>query len=199
MSMQFTLDKWESVIMAGIFDKFINSMKLTDDEEDFDDDYMYGDEDDEDVDDNDFEEDDDDEVEEVAPRRRLFSKEKAVDNMEKDYQKSRKEDNVVPLRSSSRGMEVCMIRASSVEDGREICDILLSGRAVVINLEGMHTEIAQRIIDFASGACYTMNGNLQMISNYIFIATPQTVELSGDFQNLISGDTSTMTSYDLNI
>lgn len=188
--------------MAGIFDKFINSMKWNDDDDEYEDDYMYEDEDldDEDEFENDSKDDEDEEEDdEAAPKRRFFGKEKAVDNMEKDIQRLKKEENVVPLRSSSRGMEVCMVKANSVEDGREICDILLSGRAVVINLEGMHTEVAQRIIDFASGACYTMNGNLQMISNYIFIATPQTVELSGDFQNLINNDSSTMTSYDLNI
>jgi cell division inhibitor SepF len=54
-------------------------------------------------------------------------------------------------------------------------------------MEGLHTEIAQRIIDFASGAAYSMNGNLQKISSYIFIVTPESVELSGDFQDLLSG------------
>ena len=43
----------------------------------------------------------------------------------------------------------------------------------------------QRIIDFTSGATYSMNGNLQKISSYIFIATPESVELSGDFQDLL--------------
>ncbi|MBQ9886027.1 MAG: cell division protein SepF [Lachnospiraceae bacterium] len=183
--------------MAGIFDKFINSMKINDDDED--DDFDYEEIDEEDVEQT-YEEDEDD-YEEPAPKKKFFNREKAVDNMERqDAQKfSRKDENVVPIRTGSRGMEVCMVKATSVEDGREICDILLSGRAVVINLEGMHTEVAQRIIDFASGACYTMNGNLQMISNYIFIATPQTVELSGDFQNLLGSDGSSMTNYDLNM
>jgi len=54
-------------------------------------------------------------------------------------------------------------------------------------MEGINTETAQRIIDFTSGATYSMNGNLQKISSYIFIATPQTVELSGDFQDLLAG------------
>ena len=49
-------------------------------------------------------------------------------------------------------------------------------------------EIAQRIIDFTSGAAYSMEGNLQKISNYIFIATPQSVELSGDFQNILAAN-----------
>ena len=33
-----------------------------------------------------------------------------------------------------------------------------------------------------------MNGNLQKISSYIFIATPESVELSGDFQELLDGN-----------
>ena len=51
--------------------------------------------------------------------------------------------------------------------------------------EGIDVELAQRIIDFASGACYSLNGSLQKISSYIFIATPETVELSGDFQEML--------------
>ena len=47
-------------------------------------------------------------------------------------------------------------------------------------------EVAQRIIDFTCGATYSMDGNLQKISNYIFIATPSSVELSGDFPELLA-------------
>ena len=86
-----------------------------------------------------------------------------------------------------RGMEVTMIKPTSMEDSREVCDYLLAGKAAVLNMEGIHTEVAQRIIDFASGATYSIGGNLQKISNYIFIATPQSVELSGDFQDLLAG------------
>ena len=91
---------------------------------------------------------------------------------------------VVPIR---RGMEVSMIKPTSIEDARDICDYLLDGKAVVLNMEGIHMEVAQRIIDFTSGATYSMNGNLQKISSYIFIATPESVELSGDFQDLLGG------------
>lgn len=90
---------------------------------------------------------------------------------------------VVPMK---RGMEVSLIKPTTIEDAREICDYLLAGKAVVLNMEGIHTEVAQRIIDFSSGATYSMNGNLQKISNYIFIATPESVELSGDFQELLT-------------
>ena len=86
-----------------------------------------------------------------------------------------------------RWMEVSLIKPTSLDDAKEICDYLLAGKAVVLNMEGIHMETAQRIIDFTSGATYSLSGNLQKISNYIFIATPPSVELSGDFQDLLSG------------
>ncbi len=118
---------------------------------------------------------DDIEEEEPAPRPRFLST-------------SRSSSKVVPMKQ--RGMEVSMVKPTSIEDAKEICDYLLAGKAVVLNMEGLQTEVAQRIIDFTSGATYSMNGNLQKISNYIFIATPESVELSGDFQDLLSSGSS---------
>ena len=84
-------------------------------------------------------------------------------------------------------MKVCVIRPNSIEECREITDTLLSNRTVVLNLEGLDMDIAQRIIDFTSGSCYAMAGNMQKISHYIFIITPSTVDIAGDFQEIISG------------
>ncbi len=130
----------------------------------------------------------DDDFEEEAPKKGLFSKRNNdYDEEEEPDSKprflGRNNSKVVPMR---RSMEVTMIRPTSMEDSRDICDYLLAGKAVVLNMEGIHTEIAQRIIDFTSGATYSMNGNLQKISNYIFIATPDSVELSGDFQDILA-------------
>ncbi len=78
------------------------------------------------------------------------------------------------------GMEVCVIKPSNIEDGRSITDTLLDNRTVVLNLEGLDVAIAQRIIDFSSGSCYAMKGNMQKISNYIFVITPASIDISGD-------------------
>ena len=94
--------------------------------------------------------------------------------------------HIVPMKNTA-GMEVCMVKPAALDDAREICDILLSGRAVVINMEGVHVDLAQRIVDFTSGSCYSINGNLQKISKYIFIVTPQSIGLSGDFSDVIEG------------
>lgn len=134
-----------------------------------------------------------DEEEYEAPksaRKNLFnSRETEEDNEEPEEMKPRifgRSSKVVPMR---KPMEVSLIKPTSIEDASEICDFLLAGKAVVLNMEGIHTEVAQRIIDFASGATYAMDGNLQKISSYIFIATPETVELSGDFQDILSNGT----------
>ena len=92
-----------------------------------------------------------------------------------------------PRRRGEAGMEVCVIRPHSMEDAREITETLLANCTVVLNVEGLELEIAQRIIDFASGSCYAIDGNLQKISSYIFIITPASVDISGDFQEILSG------------
>lgn len=129
----------------------------------------------------------DDDFEDEAPRKGLFAKKSTDYEDEEESDKprflGRSNPKVVPMR---RSMEVTMIKPTSMEDSRDISDFLLDGKAVVLNMEGIHTETAQRIIDFTSGATYSMNGNLQKISNYIFIATPNSVELSGDFQDILA-------------
>ena len=103
------------------------------------------------------------------------------------------ERKVVPLHSSSKGFEVVAIRPQSMEDGNEITDTLLSGKAVILNLEGINHDISQRIIDYTAGSCYAMRGSLQKISNYIFLVAPSGVDISGDFQNALGA--ADMSSY----
>lgn len=159
----------------SILGKLMDSMRLNDTDDD--DDYYL---------DDDYEEDND-----KTAKKPFFSKrtEDEYYDDEDDYQQKprflSRSPKVVPMKQN-RGMEVSMIKPTSIEDAKEICDHMLAGKAVVLNMEGIHTEVAQRIIDFTSGATYSMNGNLQKISNYIFIATPESVELSGDFQDLLN-------------
>lgn len=167
------------VTVGGLDMNFIGNlmknMRVNPDEDyDLDDDY-------------DFDDDYDSE-----PQRGSFFSKKSSDDAEIEDERParptlfmRKQTQAQPSRS---GMEVTMIKPTSMDDSRDICDYLLDGKAVVLNMEGLHMEIAQRIIDFTSGAAYSMDGNLQKISNYIFIATPQNVELSGDFQNILAGN-----------
>ena len=153
----------------GVMDKFLNYMKLNDEDDDFYDDDYY------------------DEPVEVKPTKKsAVVKEESVPTEEP----RKTTPKITPMTRQPRkmigaGMEVCVIKPTSVEDAREITETLLANRTVVLNLEGLDVDIAQRIIDFTSGSCFAISGNLQKISNYIFIITPANVEISGDFQSLI--------------
>ncbi len=168
----------------GMFDGLTNMFKLHD-EDDFDDDY-------EDYDD-DF--DDSYEDEKLSARKKLFSGTSKKDNIEDEEPSYTAEkprfaakSKVVPMKTqSSRGLEVVVIRPESMEDAKEITDTLLTGKAVVLNLEGIHVEIAQRIIDYSAGSTYAIRGNLQKITNYIFLVTPPNVDISGDIPEIVTG------------
>lgn len=167
----------------GVMDKFLNIMKLNDEDEDDyydDDDYL----------------DDEEEDDYTPPKKKGKMKVVDDDYEEREPRKSYQQTSgkVTPMRQpnnrksvSGNGMEVCVIKPTTVEDAREITETLLANRTVVLNLEGLEVDIAQRIIDFTSGSCYAIDGNLQKISNYIFIITPASVDVSGDFQALLGG------------
>ena len=94
-------------------------------------------------------------------------------------------NKIVPIRTTSKGLEVCIMKPTSFEDSQDICDMLLAGRATVVNLEGFDPDDAQRIMDFISGCVYSMNGKLHQISRYIFIFSPDSIDISGDYQELV--------------
>lgn len=155
----------------GFMDKILDVLRLNDED---DDDYEFANEEYFD------EEDDYEESKKRIPRRenKVEIKEKAISKITPITKAQKK--NI-----GNSGMEVCVIKPTSIEDEIEIADTLLSGRTVLINMEGLNIELAQRIIDFTSGATYAMHGSLQKVSNYIFLATPNGVDISGDIQNLV--------------
>ena len=99
---------------------------------------------------------------------------------------------ITPMRTSNRSsqaanMEVCVIKPTTMEEAREIADTLVDNSTVILNLEGIDVELAQRIIDFTSGACYSLGGSLQQVSSYIFVLGPYNVDITGDLQNILGG------------
>lgn len=154
----------------GIMDKFIDALKIDDN----DDDAMYDDEN--------FL-DEEDYREEASPKLTSVKTENATEEKKVVKASSSRQQR----KAMGNGMEVCVIKPTSVEEAREITETLLANRTVVLNMEGLDVDIAQRIIDFTSGSCYAINGNLQKISHYIFIITPASVDISGDFQDILNG------------
>lgn len=176
-----------------LFDNLLDKMKLSDEYDD--DDENYDDEDEEDVpvtkqvrtkSKNVFNESEEDES--PAPAAKPVRQQPV--KQPRTIVKAQPQNKVVNMNKTvnrGNGLEVCVIKPTGIDDGREICDTLLSGTAVVLNLEGIDVNLAQRIIDFTSGACYSISGNLQKVTNYIFLVSPSNVDISGDFQDIMGG------------
>lgn len=203
----------------SVFNKILDAMKFSDgydEEEDFfdDEDFLEDEEeedffDDEEIDEKpkkkffekfgkkkDVTEDLADDFEEdvnIAPKQ----PQKSVVKTEKlpRQNNANQSSKIMPMRSSKKAssqsvsMEVCVIKPTSMEDAREIADTLQDNSTVILNLEGIDMELAQRIIDFTSGACYSLGGSLQKVSSYIFVIGPFNVDITGDLQNILGGST----------
>lgn len=148
----------------GAIDKFLNVIKMGEPEDEYYDDYL----------------DDEEEVQPKATRKstKNTDTEETKKGLPKVTAINRKKTNY-------SGMEVYGIKPTSMEDAKEITDTLLENKTVVLNLEGLDVDIARRILDFAMGSVYAIDGTLQRISDTIFIIAPSSVDISGAFQDII--------------
>ena len=153
----------------GVLDKFLDILKLSDEDEDYDEEF--------------FDDEEYDDIEE-KPKRNFFKKEKQMEENEEQYNVPEEKHSQHAKPASSKVTP--MRQPTNVDDSREVTETLLSGRTVILNLEGLDLEVAQRLIDFTSGATFAIDGNLQKISNYIFLITPANVDISGDLQDLLN-------------
>jgi len=94
------------------------------------------------------------------------------------------ETKYIPISTTRLGNEVCIMKPINFNDSQDICDVLLSSRIAVVNLEDVDLPLAQRIIDFLSGSVYALNGKLYNISSYIYIMAPDSVDISGDYAEI---------------
>lgn len=84
--------------------------------------------------------------------------------------------------TASVQMKVVIIKPECYEDAQEICDQIKTKRPVVVNLEKVPFPIAQRIMDFLSGTCYSLEGSIQRVANNIFVIAPENVDISAHFK-----------------
>jgi cell division inhibitor SepF len=77
-------------------------------------------------------------------------------------------------------VKVIISQPSSFEQSQEICEHLKDKKSIIVNLEYVNKDVARRIIDFISGAVYGLDGNIQKISNSIFLVAPFNYEITNE-------------------
>ncbi len=104
------------------------------------------------------------------------------------------ESRVVPMGaagaspSAASGMRMVVYQPQSYDDTQRIIDDLKSGRPVIANLEDLNVEIAQRVLDFLSGAVYGVDGSIRKVSRGIFLLAPPHVDISGNVLSSLTND-----------
>ncbi len=68
----------------------------------------------------------------------------------------------------------------SFGDAKVLADELRKSVPVVMNLRSLDRDLARRLIDFASGSCYSLGGKMEKIAPQVFLLIPKSVEVSDD-------------------
>ena len=79
-------------------------------------------------------------------------------------------------------MQVLVARPKSMEEAGELCAQLKQKKTIIVNLENVEHDTAQRISDFLCGANYALDGTIQLISGEIFVICPIDVEISSQLK-----------------
>lgn len=90
---------------------------------------------------------------------------------------NRKNQNKVVNIHSTSQFKVIVLQPDNFDDAKDICDHLKNKKPIVINLSSVQKDVAQRIVDFLSGSVYGLDGNIQKVSNDIFIVAPHNVDI----------------------
>jgi cell division inhibitor SepF len=75
---------------------------------------------------------------------------------------------------------VHLVLPRSFNDAQQIADKFKESIPVILNLQGADVELSKRLIDFASGLTYALNGGLQRVADKVFLLTPRNVEVSAE-------------------
>lgn len=124
------------------------------------------------------EDDYEDELLENSESKGSFS----YDDDETETSSDGKRNKVVKIHTTAQ-LKLVVMQPENFEDARDIANHLKSKKPVVMNLESVDREVARRIVDFLSGAVYALDGNIQKVSNGIFLIAPYNVGIMGDFKD----------------
>ncbi|MET0727703.1 MAG: cell division protein SepF [Acidimicrobiales bacterium] len=73
-----------------------------------------------------------------------------------------------------------VVAPTSFNHAQEVADKLKVNQPVIVNLQNVDRDLSRRIIDFASGLCYGIGGQMERVANQVFLLTPSNVEVSAE-------------------
>jgi cell division inhibitor SepF len=112
--------------------------------------------------------------------RRLPSAAEADEWESEDSAPSRRERSRLRSVSAPAPAKVHLVAPRAFNDAKQIADRFKAQIPVIINLQSADTDLSKRLIDFASGLTYALDGSMQRVADKVFLLTPRDVELSAE-------------------
>lgn len=72
----------------------------------------------------------------------------------------------------SPGAEPATVRPRRFDQAQEVADKFKDGQSVILNLESTERDVARRLIDFASGVCYSLDGSMEKVATGVYLLKP---------------------------
>jgi cell division inhibitor SepF len=119
-------------------------------------------------------------VRRLAPRRR--PRDDFDDIFADDEPRGRPTSVLRPVGRARNGgdVRVHLVIPKSFNDAQQVADKFKQSIPVVLNLQNSDTDLAKRLIDFASGLTYALDGGMQRIAHKVFMLTPRNVQISAE-------------------
>ena len=89
-------------------------------------------------------------------------------------------DAAPPANGRRESSRVHLVIPKSFNDAQDVADKFKDSIPVIINLQGSEADLSKRLIDFASGLTYALDGGMQRIADKVFLLTPRNVEVSAE-------------------
>jgi cell division inhibitor SepF len=121
-------------------------------------------------------------VRRLTPRRRSQEFDDWTESSEAERSPRRSAPRAVPLQAvqDPNAVRVHLVLPRSFNDAQQIADRFKQGIPVILNLQSADAELSKRLIDFASGLTYALNGGMQRVADKVFLLTPRNVEVSAE-------------------
>ena len=92
---------------------------------------------------------------------------------------------VKPLVAQQPSPKPYAISPVSFNEAQDVADKFMAGVPVIVNLQDIDRELSRRLVDFASGLCYGMRGQMERVTHQLYLLTPAHVEVSAEERRLL--------------
>jgi cell division inhibitor SepF len=100
------------------------------------------------------------------------------DNLNEIMMKTKNSKKIINIHQN-KDIKIILYNPKSFDEVKNIVDDLKSYRGVIINLKDINFELARRILDFISGAIYSIDGSIKKVGDAVFLLTPVNIEING--------------------